>query len=206
MPKHIEAIPALDNFRAPWETEGGTDAEIDKPKLKKYIHGLVTDKAKAQDARDDAKEQVTTLEATNEDLKTQAESANGAEATKKISKLETDLAKMTTERDDAVKAKTRADLLREAGLSDTHAKYVTGEDEDAIKKSIEDVKKDFGLGEDGKPGDDDDDDNDEDEPEFNGFVRPVSRLKTPGDPKSGKEPANFDPEKIAAGLVNRDLF
>lgn len=205
MPKHVDAVPALDNFRAPWETESGDEAEIDKAKLKKYIHGLVTDKAKAQDAREDAKAQVTTLESENADLKTQAESSNGAEATKKISKLEKDLAAMTTERDAALKEKTRADLLREAGLSDTHAKYVTGEDEDAIKKSIEDVKKDFGLDDDGKPAADEAGDEDRDD-DLKGFVRPVSRLKTPGDPKGGKEPVNFDPDKIAAGLLDRNLF
>src|SRR6476661_681601 len=47
-------VPKFDEFKAPWETEAGDDAEIDKDKLKKYIHSLLVDKDKAQTARDKA--------------------------------------------------------------------------------------------------------------------------------------------------------
>jgi hypothetical protein len=41
-------VPSLDDYRAPWETEAGGDAEIDKGKLKKYLHGLLVDKDRLQ--------------------------------------------------------------------------------------------------------------------------------------------------------------
>ena len=47
MAKHIETLGSYENFRAPWETEGGEDAEIDKTKLRRLIYNVRADLAKA---------------------------------------------------------------------------------------------------------------------------------------------------------------
>ena len=59
MGKHTDAVGTIENFKAPWETDAG-EVEIDKDRLKRYIFNVVTDKAKAQDARDEVNEALET--------------------------------------------------------------------------------------------------------------------------------------------------
>lgn len=202
MPKHIEALKSFDQWRAPWETEGGTDAEIDKAKLKRYIYGLVSDKAKAQDSLEEATEARKAAEQERDTAKEEAEKASPDEANKKIARLEDKVKNLTTERDGLVAAKEQADLRSEvlAGLDPKYAKYVHGETREDLEKSLEEVKADFGL--DG----DSDDDGDEDE-DFIGRTRPRSRLRSVNDPEGGRDTGgNVDYEKIAAEIVGGGLF
>lgn len=204
MGKHTDALKSYEEFRAPWETADGSEADIDKPKLKRYIFNLATDKAKAQDSRDDALESVKTIEADLEEAKKEAASANGEEATKKIAKLEKDLEEAKTKVTALETAKEQADLRSEvlAGLDPKYAKYVTGETREDLEKSLEEVKADFGL-EDSNEGDEDEDD------EVNVRTRPRSRLTNPADEKSksgGKDGAEYDPEKIADQILGNSVF
>lgn len=202
MGKHTDALKSFDEFRAPWETADGSEAEIDKPKLKRYIFNLATDKAKAQDAREDALESVKTIEADLEQAKTEAASANGEEATKKIAKLEKDLAaaqeKVTSLETEKEHNALRAEVLGD--LDPKYAKYVVGEDREALEKSLEEVKADFGL-------EDNSNEDDEDDEDKNVRTRPRAKLTTGLDAKSGKEgDGDYDPYEVADQILGTGIF
>lgn len=202
MAKHLDALKPFDEFRAPWETEGGSDAEIDKPKLKRWIYGVLTDKAKAQDAREEALESVKTLEADLDEAKKEAASANGDEATKKIAKLEKELAEAkstveTLEKDKEI-SELRAEIL--AGVDPKHAKHVKGETREEIEKSLEEIREDFGLP---KPGEDPADDDDD----VQIRTRPRTSLTNPADKLAGKSgDADLDFDKIADQILGTSVF
>lgn len=201
MGKNVDKLGSVDDYRAPWETESGSDAEIEKSKLKRYIFNLALDKAKAQDARDEAAEKVTTAEADVEKYKKQAADASGEEVTKALAKAEKDLA----EAKDKVKAlesdisvrDLRSEVL--AGLDPKVAKYVTGETKEDLEKSLAEVKKDFGIAEksedDGEGDDDGDDDGD-----F-GRITPKSKVKTGLVEDNGSDNKEYDFDKIASDWV-----
>ena len=203
VPKHLDALKPFDEFRAPWETEGGSDAEIDKSKLKRWIYGVLTDKAKAQDAREDALESVKTLESDLEQAKKEAASANGDEATKKIAKLEKELAEAkstveTLEKDKEV-SELRAEIL--AGVDPKHAKHVKGETREELEKSLEEIREDFGLP---KPGEKE---GDEDDENAQVRTRPRTGLTNPADKLAGKSgEAELDFDKIADQILGTSIF
>lgn len=207
MPKHVDAVPALDNFRAPWETEAGEDAEIDKPKLKRYIHGLQVDKAKAQDAREEAKEAQSAAETKAAAEKKRADDASGTETAAALTKAE-------KERDEAreeVKAlkaeKAQADLKASVigDLDPKYAKYVTGETEQELKDSLKQVREDFDLPDPADKSKDDDDEDDDDDDDDRPSLRRQPRL-TNGRPKDDSDDSNFDVDKIAAQIVDGQGF
>jgi chromosome segregation ATPase len=201
--KHTDALKPFDEFRAPWETADGSEAEIDKSKLKRFIYNLFSDKAKAQDSREDALESVKTLEADLEEAKKEAASANGEEATKKIAKLEKELgeakAKVESLETEKEHNALRAEVLGD--LDPKYAKYVVGADREALEKSLEEVKADFGIED--KSGVDDDDD--DDEPKVR--TRPRANLKNGGDTKPGNDDGGeIDYDKIADGILGTSIF
>ena len=201
MGKHTDAVKSFDEFRAPWETADGSEAEIDKSKLKRYIYGLVTDKAKAQDARDESAEALTTAQADLETAKQEAANANGPEAQKKIDALQAKVDKLQGEAD-ARKAADEHEALRKEVIGDLdpkYAKYVVGADREALEKSLEDVKADFGI------KDAEGDDEDEDEPKVR--TTPRSRVRNPLDPEAGKgADAEYDFDKVADGIIGSGPF
>ena len=208
--KHTENVPALSDYRAPWETESGEETDVNKPKLKSYIHGLLLDKAKAQDAREDAKAEVETVTAERDDFKEQAANANGPEAQKQIDKLTADLEKVTGERDALKTAQEQAELRKEV-LGDFEAKYpkaakyVNGATEEELKESLAAVAEDFGIDLEG--GDNADDETDgEGEPQLSTRPRTQSLLN-PGDKESGKGgEAEYDFDKVAAQITGGRIF
>lgn len=201
MGKHTDKLGSADDFRAPWETESGADAEIEKPKLKRLIFNLKLGEAKALDAVEDSKDQVAKLESDLADAKKDAAAANGEEAQKKIDRLERDLTaakeKVTEMETAKEQADLRADVLKD--LDPKYAKYVKGETREDLEKSLEEVKEDFGL------TDPEDDEDEENEPEVR--TRPRSRLRNGSDPDSGKPgEGEVDFDKIADGIVGNTIF
>lgn len=201
MGKHTDALKSFDEFRAPWETADGSEAEIDKGRIKRFIFNLMGDKAKAQDARDEALEAQKVAEAERDEAKTEAANANPADAQKKIEKLEAENAKLKQEAEDR-KAADEHEALRKEVIGDLdpkYAKYVTGDDREALEKSLEAVKTDFGLSDD--PSEDNEDDDDVLR------TRPRTRLQNGGDPKGprGGE-LEYDPEKVADEILGAGPF
>lgn len=206
MGKHTDAVKPFAEFRAPWETEAGDEAEIDKAKLKRYIYNLVTDKAKAQDSREEASENVTRLEGELAEAKTEAASANGEEATRKIAKLERDLEAAKTKVSDLEKAQEISELRAEVleGVDPKHAKHVVGETREELEASLKEIREDFGIPEPGEGGDEEDEEDEDDEPQIR--TRPRT-LRNPVD--RSNEPAGggeIDFDAAADSILGNRLF
>lgn len=196
--KHTDALKPFTEFKAPWESETGEN-EIDKPTLKKYIYNLLSDKAKAQDARDEALEKVATAEQERDEAKKQAGDASGEEARKALAKAEKerDEYKAKAEGLEAEKAHNalRAEVIGD--LDPKYAKYVTGSTKEELEKSLESVKADFGLVE-GEDGDKED--------EVNPFVRPRTDLINPIVERGAGNDAPVDYEKVADQILTSRPF
>lgn len=197
---HQDAVKSLDEFRAPWETEAGTDAEIDKPKLRRFIHGLLVDKAKAQDARDEAAETLVAAEKELEEAKEAAADANGVEAQKTIDKLQKKVDDLTTERDGLVSANEQAELRKKVlgDLPERYAKYVTGETEEELEESLKAVREDFDLGE---PGEENGEDNDDEDNVGRVQPRRATKLVNPADKGGRGGEVEHDYEKLAEDFI-----
>jgi len=206
VPKHLDAVKPLSEFRAPWETEDGSEAEINKVTLKKYIHNLITDKAKAQDARDETVEKLTKAETDLAEAKEAAATANGPEVQKQIDKLtkERDDLKAEVDKRDAEKAAAdlRAEVLGDfTEKNPKAAKYVTGTTKEELEASLAEVKEDWGITDE----DPDNEDPDDDEPVVRS--RPRAGLRNLGDPENGKggeQVVDFDKvaeQAIAGGRI-----
>lgn len=199
MAKHIETLGSFEDFKAPWETEDGSEAEVDKPRLKRLIYNVKADLAKARDAHDDTKATLASVEKERDEAKDEAADANGAEAQKKIDRLEAKVADLTKERDGLISAKEIADLRAEVleGVDPKHAKHVVGETREELEKSLAEIREDFGLP---APGDEDGDDDEDDEPQVR--TRPRT-LRNSGDPEIGKSgPEVIDFDAVADGIVS----
>lgn len=202
---HIDTLGPYDTWRAPWETEGGSDAEIDKVVLKRLIFNLKQTVATGRDSLEDAKETLTETEASLESAKDQAASANGEEAQKKIDRLETKLAEVTSSRDGLIKdaevSTLRAEVLE--GVDAKHAKHVVGDTREELEKSLAEIREDFGIV---APKNDDEEEYEEEEKSQ--LRTNPRRLKNSGDP-APNEGANgeYDFDKVANDIVtNGALF
>lgn len=211
MPKHVDAIAPIESFRAPWETEGGEEVEIDKAKLKRYIHGLQMDKAKAQDARDAADEAKTAAETAKAAAeveaaaqKKRADDSTGAETATALKKAEEDRNKYKTELDALKAEKAHAELKAKVigDLEPKYAKYVTGETEEELENSLKQVREDFDLPDpDAKSNDDEDDeDGDDDSDDFSLRRQPLTNGRRGIDSDAGEK--NYDFDKVAASILD----
>lgn len=158
MSKRTEAVKPFDEFRAPWETADGSEAELDKGKVKRLIHKLTLDGAKALDQIDELQAAVKAVETERDQAKDDAAKASPDEANRKIARLEKENEALKGERDtlshDLEVTKVRGELL--GGLDPKVAKYVKGETKEEIEASLAEVKADFGISDekDGEDGED----------------------------------------------------
>lgn len=200
MAKHIEQLGSLESFRAPWETEGGSDAEIEKPKLRRWIFNLLSDKAKAQDSRDEAVEALAAAEKERDEAKEEAAKASPDEANKKIEKLEKENGELKAAAAARKKADEHEELRRDVtgDLDPKYAKYVQGDDREALEKSLEDVKADFGIG--------DTNNVDGDGDETPARTAPRTSIRNPLDPDNGKGSDAIDFDKVADQILGTSVF
>lgn len=202
MGKHTDAVKPLDEFRAPWETESGEDAEIDKGKLKRFIHNLLRDKAQAQDSRDESLEKVKAAEADRDKAVEEAKKILPEDAQKTIDKLtaERDEFKSQSEALTAEKeiAELRKEILGDFAV-DKRSKFVTGTTRDEIQASFDELKETFGI--DDEAAVDDDGNPLETQPKIGGKLRSATD-KGSG---SGGDTA-FDPEKAADQIMGGRIF
>lgn len=204
--QYQEKLGSLADFKAPWESEAGGDAEVDKSKLKNLIYNLKADLAKARDAGEDLKATLSEVETERDEAKKQAADGSGAEAQKQIDKL-------TKERDDAVKERDSLQgekdqaALRKEVLGDFEAanpkaaKYVTGTTKEELEASLEEVKADWGISE--------EDPEETEEEESNPLrSRPRTGLLNAGDKESGKPGDKpFDADAVADSILSgRSIF
>lgn len=180
---HVDKLGSYEDFKAPWESEAGSDTEIDKPKLKRLIYNLRLDYAKSRDNGEDLKAEVAEKQSEVDTAKQEAADAAGGDAQKTIDKLTKERDDLKAERDTLVAANDLAALRKEVlGDFETEnpkaAKYVVGTTKEELEESLEAVKEDFGIT---------DESDDEEEDEETPVVRNRPRtLRTPNDPKDGK--------------------
>jgi hypothetical protein len=201
--KHTDELGSFENFKAPWETDAG-EVEIDKARLKKYLFNVVTDKAKAQDARDESAEKVTQIEQELETAKTEA--AKG-DPDGKIAKLEKKLEKAEESTAKAQLALDRLEVGIEKGLTPKQAARLQGEDREALEKDADEILETFGVQKSTTQETDEEreerEEREEEEAEEAAATgRTSPRLVNPNDPKSGPA-AEPDYEKIADGVATR---
>lgn len=193
--KHTEEVPELDAFKAPWETDAG-ETEIDKSRLKRFIHNLIKDKAKALDSRDEAQDELTKVTSERDEAKNKLEKGGDPDLAKELK----------ASRDETAKEKERADkaehriLVHEVaaakGLTPTQAKRLQGSTKDELEADADELITDLGI----RVGDGDDDDN---EP----ALRSAPVGTNSGDPRPpgrqvSKEP-NYD--EIVAGFRSNQI-
>ena len=193
MAKHVEKVPSLEDFKAPWETDAG-ETEIDKVRLRKYIHSLTLDKARAQDARDEATEQVETVSKERDEAKAAAEKGGDPDLAKE---LEAERAKTAKETDRANKAERSLVVTQVAaskGLTETQAKRLQGSTKEELEADADELLTSFGGAGNG-----------DNESEGEGLTRTPRSLVTPNTGKGTKSntPTADDIEKVVAGFETR---
>jgi hypothetical protein len=188
VPKYIEQLGSFDNFQF---ASVLTAEDIDREKLKKYVFGLLTDKAKAQDARDSA---IAATDSVREEL---------TEAQAQLSKRgDPDLAKeLEKERARADKAEgdlaeiTRTRLAEEVaeakGLTRKQAQYLKGATKEELETSATEFIETNGIT---VPDPDQENGDEGDEPPAR--RTPRSTFQNPTDPKVGQGGDDLTDDKI----------
>lgn len=203
MGQHTDALGSLDSFKAPWESDLGQDAEVDTAKLKKYLYNLLLDKAKAQDAREEAEGKVKGLETQLEEAK--AEVAKG-DPEGKIAKLEKQVDEAKAESQKAQHALDKLEVGIEKGLTPKQAARLQGDDRAALEKDAAEILETFGVKKTTTEETDEEreerEEREAEEAEQSG-IRQTPRLVNGLDPKLGKPDAEPDYEKIADGVIRR---
>lgn len=132
-------VPKFEEYRAPWETEAGEDAEIDKGKLKKYIHGLLSDK-------DGLQAKVSTLTTERDEALSKAqEAARQSETDAERQAREAEERKQREEQAKGLEldnARLRVALAK--GLSETQAKRLVGNTAEELAADADELLREFG--------------------------------------------------------------
>jgi hypothetical protein len=179
MPKLPDSV---DDWNAPWETATG-ETEIDKPKLKRYLFGILGDKQKLQ-------ESVAAKDTEIGELKKAADekAREGETETQKLERekkeLETKLAN-ASKGDDSSAEVLRLTVALDKGLTKDQAKRLIGTTEDELSKDADELLASFGAGGKTDP---------EDDPDGAGARRTPKGKHNPGDPKP-EEGADITLEK-----------
>lgn len=195
MGKHTDKLGTFDNFKAPWESETGSDAEIDAEKFKKFLYNLQLDKAKAEDAAEEAAEKVTKAEA---DLAQAKKDVGAADKSGKIAELEDKLSAAEASAKDAQSKLLRLEVATEKGLTPKQAKRLQGETKEELEADADELLEDLGV----RPGKAEDE-NEDDEDEGRTAPRKLN-LVNPGD--SGSGGAELDYDKLAGEIVGGSNF
>jgi len=198
MGKHTDALGKIEDYQAPWETAAG-ETEIDKDRLKRFLFGLASDKAKAQDARDEFETKATESQTEAKAAQKKLEDGTNPDLAKE---LETERAKTATEKtraDEAERQNLVRDIAADKGLTPAQAKRLQGSTKDELEKDADELVKTFGV--EGRTDGDDGDEDGGDEP----LRRTPRRGTNPGDPQGGPQKVTKEPdyEAVAASLRTR---
>jgi hypothetical protein len=115
------ALPKFEDFKAPWELDSAGNPieadkqEVDPEKLKKHLYNVLSDKEKAQTARDAALTQVATVTTERDTLKTAAEQKS-QEGLTELQKLQQSIEGLTKRAEQAEFDKTRIEVLTKSKI------------------------------------------------------------------------------------------
>jgi hypothetical protein len=191
VPKHIDQLGSIENF----QFSSLLDAEeIDRDKLKKYVFGVLTDKARAQDARDAAKDETADVQRELDESKAELSKRGNPDLAAKLKKSEDENVELKSKLEEIELKGLAVDVAEEKGLSKTQAKYLSGKTKEELEASADEFIKDNGI----TPRDPDEDPDDDETPSLR---RTPRSTVNPLDPDSGKGPAKeYDFEAVAASL------
>lgn len=196
--KYSSKVPALADYKPSWVNEDGEITNVEA--AIKAIHTLMVDKAKAQDAREDALAENKDLAKERDELQEQVDNKNSPDAQVEIQKAKDKADKAEAE---AKKANDRADRLEvamEKGLTPAQAKRLQGENKEELEADADEILELFG-----KPKSNDDGEDDDDDDEVSTTPKSRVRLTNGGDPKNGAD-TEPDYEKIAAEIGGDRVF
>jgi hypothetical protein len=178
--KFSSKVPALDDYKLPsWINEEGEVTDLEA--AKKALHTLALDKAKAQDAREDALAQVAEVTVERDELQTKVDDKTAPDAQAELAKVQKDRDKAKEEARKAVDRADRLEVAMEKGLSPLQAKRLVGETKEELEADADELFEDFKT---------------EDEPGQAPRSRPKERLRPGAAPSA--EPEETDPIKLAA--------
>ena len=201
--KFSSKVPALDDYKLPsWINEEGEVTDLEA--AKKALHTLALDKAKAQDAREDALAEAKEVAVERDTLQTELDSKADPDSAAKIAKLEKDL---SSEKAKSAKAEldlARVEIAAEKGLTPKQAKRLAGENREELEADADELIEDLGL----KPGSNNEtDDDDDDDDEATGRTRPKSQVRlTNGGDTNNSADAEPDYDAIAAQLAGNRVL
>lgn len=197
--KFSSKVPSLADYQFTFMNE---DGEIENPEaVKKAFHTLMTDKAKAQDAREDVLAEKTELAQERDELQTKVDDKNAPDAQAEIAKA---TKRADTAEAEAKKAIARADKLEvaaEKGLTPAQAKRLQGDTKEELEADADEILEAFPVAK----ADPDDEDLDDDDNPLATQPRSTVRLTNGGDP-SNSSTAEPDYEAIAAELDKGRIF
>jgi hypothetical protein len=184
--KFTSKVPALEDVTLAFVNEDGT---VDEEKAKKVLHTLMTDKAKAQDAREDAVAETKETATERDELQTKLDDKSDPDTKAELDKARAAQAKAESDRDAANLRADRVEIAAEKGLTPAQAKRLIGANREELEADAEELVKDLGI----EPGKTEDD-GEEDE----GRTTPRARLRTGGDPvgggNAGDQPVDYEAE------------
>lgn len=148
MPKPL--LKDADLKDLPWEDgEGNVQENLDGPKLRRYVLGLMNDKIKAQNAREKAVEEREELESKVSELESAVDPSKVDETVKQLQKEKRDLEKRLGEPSER---ELRLEVALEKGLTLAQAMRLHGDDKDALETDADAYLEEIGGG---KKADDD---------------------------------------------------
>ena len=174
MPKLPEKV---EDWTAPWETATG-ETEIDKPKLKRYLFGLLGDKEKLQDRLTESNTERDALKKTADDAARQGETTEQKLARENAELKAAVDAATKGDSSDLAKENLRLKVALEKGLNAAQLKRLIGNTEEELNKDADELLASFGSkgdsteGEGGEVGGD-------------GVRRVPTGRVNPGDPNPG---------------------
>jgi hypothetical protein len=136
------ALPKFEDFKAPWELDSAGNPieadkqEVDAEKLKKHLYNVLSDKEKAQTARDGALGKVTELTGKVTELETAAQ-GKANEGKTELEKLQASIDALTKRAADAEFAKDRLSVLTDHKIDPKAHDLLTGKTLDEMKASAE---------------------------------------------------------------------
>jgi hypothetical protein len=136
------ALPKFEEFKAPWEVDSAGNPiepdkqEVDAEKLKKHLYNVLSDKEKAQTARDTALGQIATLTTERDQLK-QAADAKADEGKTELQKLQDSINALTQRAETAEFDKTRIEVLTAHKIKKEAHSLLTGKTAQELEASAQ---------------------------------------------------------------------
>lgn len=141
------ALPKFEDWQAPWEASG---KELDPEQIKKHHYNVLSDKEKAQTARDTALGEVTTLTSKVAELQAAAEKKS-TEGLSEIEKLTASVEALTKRAETAEFEKTKLDVITAKELDPKASKFLKGTTQAELEASADELLE-LGLGKKSEPG------------------------------------------------------